>query len=656
MKLSFRARLLVSLVPAVVVVLAAAGFFGAQRFSSVMEEQGQQAADLHIQVARDLLSEQMASVESAARAIAQDPAVSQSAAGAHGGLGVALARHAGLLGLTYAAVVEPDGTVSGTSMGTQPFRTSWNYLVRGLASTQPTVSIEVVPAKELEKLGLRGALEVPMKETPNGTVVPGENEGALSIVAVAPMGGRRVVAVKTLVRDFDFVDSIVQKVGGTATVFQRGVRVATTVRNDKGERAVGTVVSDAVRKTTLSERQPYRGEAFVVNKTYITVYEPLRDSAGDVVGMLYVGVDKSPYTKATRSFALAMGGAALLAIAVVTLLAFNVSRAMGRPLGEVGEAASRVATGDLTVRVPSGGYREVEALSGSFNEMTNGLRSIISQVEAAVMQLRAVAGEITAASRSSAEHASMQASSVAQSTAALEELVRSFESVTSGAKHVLAIAEDALESAQDGSAHVSGTAHAMDEVAASAREMAEAASAMTAVTRDIEEMTAIIANIAGRTKILALNAAIEAARAGEAGKGFAVVSTEIRGLAESVNESASHIDELVTNIEAAIRRLEQLAEIQATLTQEAASESHASREAFEQIVRQMEDTALAAKQIAEAAAQQDRAADQVVQAMQQVSTSSQETAAAAEQLADSASAVDKETERLIAAISRFKTK
>ncbi|MDI6713033.1 MAG: methyl-accepting chemotaxis protein [Anaerosomatales bacterium] len=655
MKLSFRARLLASLVPAVVLVLAIAGYVGAARFSRVMEDQGQQAADIHIQVARDLLADQMESVEAAARVIARDPAVSEAAPKAHGALGAALARQSGLLGLTYAAVVEPDGTVSGTSMGTKPFHTSWNYLVRGLASDQPTVSIEIVPGAELEKVGLKGALAVPMKETPNGTVVPGENEGALSIVAVVPMQGRRLVAVKTFVKDYSLVDSVVAKVGGTSTIFQRGVRVATTVTNDAGERAIGTVVSDAVRKTVLSERKAYRGDAFVVNKTYLAVYEPLKNSAGDVVGMIYVGVDKTPYVRATRSFAVTMGVAALAAAIVVVLLAFNVSRVMSKPLAAVSDAAGRVATGDLTVQVPSTGYREVESLAGSFNAMTSGLRSIISQVESAVMQLRAVAGEITAASRSSAEHASLQASSVAQSTAALEELVRSFESVSAGAKHVLQIAEDALESAQDGAAHVGGTAQVMDELASSARQTAEAASAMAAVAHDIEEMTSIITNIAGRTKILALNAAIEAARAGEAGKGFAVVSSEIRGLAESVNQSAGHIDELVSNIEAAIRRLEQLAAAQAELTERAVGESHASREAFDQIVRQMQDTALAARQIAEAAAQQNRAADQVVQAMQQVSVSSQETAAAAEQLADSAGAVDAETERLIASISRFKT-
>ncbi|MCX8007751.1 MAG: methyl-accepting chemotaxis protein [Coriobacteriia bacterium] len=655
MRLSFRARLLASLVPAVVTLLAVAGYLGARQFSRVIEEQGRQAVDIHIQVARDLLADQMQSVEAAARVIARDPAVIEAAPSAHGAIGAALARQSGLLGLTYAALVEPDGTVSGTSMGSKPFHTSWNYLVRGLSSDQPTVSVEVVPAKELEKVGLKGRLAVPVKQTPNGTVVPGESEGALSIVAVVPVQGRRLVAVKTFVRDYTLVDSVVQKVGGTSTVFQRGVRVSTTVTDDAGERAIGTVVSDPVRKTVLGERRPYRGDAFVVNKTYLAVYEPLRNSAGDVIGMLYVGVDKTPYARAKRSFALAVAAAALVAAAAIVLLVFNVSRVMAGPLKAVGEAAGRVATGDLTVQVPSTGYREVEELARSFNAMTGGLKDIISRVESAVMQLRSVAGEITAASRSSAEHASLQASSVSQSTAALEELVRSFESVSAGAKHVLAIAEDALEAAQDGAVHVGGTAQAMDELASSARETADAAGAMAAVARDIEEMTSIIANIAGRTKILALNAAIEAARAGEAGKGFAVVSSEIRGLAESVNQSAGRIEDLVRNIEAAIARLEQVAAAQAELAERAVGESHASRVAFDEIVRQMGDTALAARQIAEAAAQQNRAADQVVLAMQQVSSSSHETAAAAKQLAESAGAVEKETERLISSVKSFKT-
>jgi methyl-accepting chemotaxis protein len=99
------------------------------------------------------------------------------------------------------------------------------------------------------------------------------------------------------------VDDAVEMVGGTATIFQRMnqagdmLRVATTVVAKDGHRAIGTFipttdaegVANPVLAAVLSGKT-YQGRAFVVDAWYQTVYEPIHDGSGAVIGMYYVGV------------------------------------------------------------------------------------------------------------------------------------------------------------------------------------------------------------------------------------------------------------------------------------------------------------------------------------------------------------------------------
>ena len=98
--------------------------------------------------------------------------------------------------------------------------------------------------------------------------------------------------------DFDRVDAFTAHSGATATVFVRNgrdfVSVATSQKTQTGARAVGILLDrDHPGYKRLLDGQAYRGPAVLFGRSYMTSYEPVRDLDGQVVGLLYVGVDIS---------------------------------------------------------------------------------------------------------------------------------------------------------------------------------------------------------------------------------------------------------------------------------------------------------------------------------------------------------------------------
>lgn len=109
--------------------------------------------------------------------------------------------------------------------------------------------------------------------------------------------GKLVLGSGYVVNDnFEIVDGMQALVGGAATVFQKkgdqAVRISTNVIGEDGKRAVGTTVSQAVYDAVINQGKTYYGSAVVVGKNYITAYEPIKDSTGDIIGILFVGVDE----------------------------------------------------------------------------------------------------------------------------------------------------------------------------------------------------------------------------------------------------------------------------------------------------------------------------------------------------------------------------
>jgi len=75
------------------------------------------------------------------------------------------------------------------------------------------------------------------------------------------------------------------------------LRVCTNVQKKDGSRAVGTYIARTNSDGTLNavvaavlRGETYQGRAIVVDRWYVTAYEPIVDQTNKVVGMLFVGV------------------------------------------------------------------------------------------------------------------------------------------------------------------------------------------------------------------------------------------------------------------------------------------------------------------------------------------------------------------------------
>jgi len=157
---------------------------------------------------------------------------------------------------------------------------------------------------------------------------------------------------------------------GTATVFLGDVRIATSVRDREGGRAIGTLLSQEVRDAVLEAGMTWKSRAFVVDGWYISAYEPVHDYSGKRVGILYVGFSEQPFVRMKWiALSLLLGFAALTA-GVATVFSVRVMRTVTGPLSRLQVAMEAVASGQLDARVGTlPGTDELARLGALFDHL-----------------------------------------------------------------------------------------------------------------------------------------------------------------------------------------------------------------------------------------------------------------------------------------------
>jgi two-component system NtrC family sensor kinase len=267
--------------------------------------------------------------------------------------------------LDFITIVSPDGQA--VARGNQPghvgdFRTSSALVNKALAGASLAGS-ELLTAHELarEGEGLDQRAHLVLQETPRaGPVTRQAETRGLAMVAAAPVerNGKVIGAMYAGVlvnRNQALVDRIQNIVFGdeqyesmpvgTVTVFLADARVATTVRLDNGNRAIGTIVSKEVADRVLDNGASWVDRAFVVKDYYLTAYEPIKDVSNAIIGMLYVGTLERPFSDLSAGMITKYSWLVLGTLVVAMVLAMVLAGRLAAPLHKLSGAADKMRKG-----------------------------------------------------------------------------------------------------------------------------------------------------------------------------------------------------------------------------------------------------------------------------------------------------------------------
>ncbi len=478
--------------------------------------------------------------------------------------------------------------------------------------------------------------------------------GAFRIV-----GDQLQVGDHVLNGDSAFVDHLTRLVGGTATVFMRDVRVATTIRQPGGSRAVGTRLSPGpVHDAVFREHRSYRGEAEILGESYFTAYDPILDPAGEVVGILYVGLPQNDFLAVIGSLVQHIGIVALLAAAAIGVVSYAVIRRLLRPLGALRQVMDRLARRDIAVTVPGLGRHDeigtmaqavevfrqsaitqsrLEAEQAAEHEVRERRAASLDRMIAAFQDsVSGVVEGVSASAMALQRNAQSMSTVAARTNSQAAAVAAAAEQATANVHSVATAAEELNSTTNEIGRQVTQSSRIAAGAVEEARKTNEAVGGLAAAAQKIGEVVELINSIASQTNLLALNATIEAARAGDAGKGFAVVASEVKSLAQQTAQATEEIAAQVAGMQSAtggtvtaiqgicgtIERLSEIAatiasavEEQAAATQEIARNVHQAASGTTDVTHNIEG-------VREAASQTGRNAAEVLTASTELSQQS----------------------------------
>lgn len=361
----------------------------------------------------------------------------------------------------------------------------------------------------------------------------------------------------------DFLDSFVEGTDMQVTVFYGGTRMATTLKDQSGNRLTGTKADESITKAVTQDGKTVEKYNITIDgEEYCGCYAPLKDSGDKVIGMVFAG---KPVTEvqtliSERTSHIVIVELVMIVLAIIVIFLLTKGIQMGLQAAE--KAVHGLSNGDLTVAVESKAMRRNDELG----DMTKGVAVLMNQLLEVVNHIRTSSEQLLKSGTDLSNMATQTSSTADDISKAIEEISqgavsqadeieRASHEVDTMGQLIGHIADNVAELDQ-GTQEIKGSSdrsidiirdltESNDRSMEAVRHISSQVNATNESALKIRAAVDLITSIAEETNLLSLNASIEAARAGEQGRGFAVVAGQIQKLAEQSNESAGSIADII---------------------------------------------------------------------------------------------------------------